>query len=298
VIPPPAFRAIGIALAVGGTIGFSLRPVLVKVAYGYGADPVTLLALRMVFSIPFLLAAAAWTGQRRKTRFTRHDWAAVIGLGALGYYLASFLDFLGLQYVSAGLGRLLLFLYPTIVVILTAMLIGRKATRRELAALALTYSGVALVMSAALDAQSRNIPLGAALVFAGAIAYAIYLVAATQLIQRIGSVQFTAYSVTAAAIFCIAQFLAVRPFAALDLPMPVYAISLAMAVFCTVVPTFMTSEALRRIGANHVALIGALGPVSTIFVGFVGLDEMMTPFQLVGVALVLAGVLLVSLKTA
>jgi len=295
--PTLAYRVAGIALAVGGVVMFAFRPLLVKFAYGYARDPVTLLALRMIFSLPFFLIVAALSARGRKhVPATRRDIAAVFGLGFLGYYFSSYADFLGLQYVTAGIGRLILFAYPTIVVILSAGFLRKRPEPRELIALAVTYCGVALVLSASVSGQNENLPLGAGLVFVSAVAYAAYLVASSQVVQRLGSVRFTAYAMTVASLLCIAQFLLLRPLSALDLPAPVFLLAIAMAVFSTVLPVFMTSEALKRIGANQVAMVGALGPVTTIVFGYVGLDEVMTPVQIIGAVLVLAGVLLVTLR--
>ena len=293
------YRLVGIGLAIVGVVGFALRPFFIRLAYVYAQDPVTLLALRMTFALPFFVAIAAWSGRRgRRARLTLRDHAAVAFLGFLGYYAASFLDFLGLQYVSAGLGRLLLFLYPTIVVLLSAAFLGKRIQQREVIALALCYAGVALVLSTALDQRSGNLPLGSAFVFGGAVIYAVYLVASSQVIQRVGSVRFTAYAMMAASAFCIAQFLLLRPLSALDLPMQVYLLMLGVAMVSTVIPSFMVSEALRRIGANHVSLIGGLGPLMAILLGYIGLDEAMTPLQFCGAALILAGVMIVSVKPA
>lgn len=294
-----SYRLIGIGLAIAGVIGFALRPLFIRAAYTYAADPVTLLALRMIFSLPFFLVIAAWS-RRGSTgaRLTMRDHMAVILLGFIGYYAASYLDFLGLQYVSAGLGRLLLFLYPTIVVLLSAAFLGKRILRREVIALALSYAGVALVLSTALDQPNTNLPLGAALVFAGAVFYAVYLVAGSQVIHRVGSVRFTAYAMMVASVFCIIQFVLLRPLSALDLPLPVYLLMLAVAVVSTVIPSFMISEALQRIGANHVSLIGGLGPLVAIVFGYIGLDESMTVLQFCGAALILTGVMIVSVKPA
>ena len=294
------FRLIGIGLAVVGTIGFALRPLFIRAAYTYVADPVTLLALRMIFALPFYLVIAAWSqrGGGGGARLNRRDYAAIILLGAIGYYAASFFDFLGLQYVSAGVGRLLLFLYPTIVVLLSAAFLGKRIVRREVVALGLSYAGVALVLSSAFDEPNSNLPLGAVLVFGGAVLYAIYLVAGSQVVQRVGSIRFTAYAMLAACVFCIVQFLALRPLSALALPLPVYLLMLGVAVISTVIPSFMVSEALRRIGANHVSLIGGLGPLVAIVLGYIGLDEAMTVLQFCGAALILAGVMIVSVRPA
>jgi drug/metabolite transporter (DMT)-like permease len=293
---PASWRLIGIALGIGGVIAFSIRPLLIKLAYGYAADPITLLALRMVFSLPFFLVAAIWAGRAGAATPIRPGDAALIAvLGFIGYYLASFLDFLGLQYVSAGLGRLILFLYPTIVVLLTALFLKKPVRAREAVALAVSYAGIALVLSAAIG-PNANLPLGAGLVFAGGAMYAVYLVAGTQLIQRVGPLRFSAYALLVASFCAIAQFCLLRPLSALALPAEVYALAFVMATASTVLPVFMTSEALRRIGANHVAMLGALGPVATVFLGWVGLDESLTPLQVLGGALVLGGVILVSVR--
>ena len=293
------YLAAGLLLAIGGVVFFSLRPIFIKLAYAWVTDPVTLLALRMVFSVPFFIAAAFWVRSGTEHRpLAGREFAAVVALGILSYYGASFLDFLALQYIPAGLGRLLLFTYPTIVVILSALLLRKRVTAREIAALALTYAGLALVFAHALDGEQKNFWLGATLAFASSICYALYLVAGAEVITRVGSVRFTAYAMSAASAACIIQFLLLRPLSALDLPAPVYGYAVAMAVLSTAVPVFMTSEALRRVGANTVAIIGALGPVTTIAFGWLGLEEVMTPLQIAGSALVLVGVVVISLRPA
>jgi len=291
------YLVVGMLLAIGGVVFFSLRPIFIKLAYAYVTDPVTLLALRMVFSVPFFVAAALWvrSGSDHRPLHGR-DLAAVAGLGILSYYGASFLDFLALQYIPAGLGRLLLFTYPTIVVVLSAIMLGKRVTAREIAALALTYVGLALVFAHSLGGEQSNFWLGASLAFTSSICYALYLVAGAEVIQRVGSVRFTAYAMSAASAACIVQFLLLRPVSALDLPAPVYGYAIAMAILSTAVPVFMTSEALRRVGANTVAIIGALGPVTTIAFGWLGLEEVMTPIQLLGSALVLVGVVVISIR--
>lgn len=277
---------------------FSIRPVFIKLAYEYVVDPVTLLALRMIFSLPFFIGAAYWVRSGGEHRpLSGRTFAAVCALGVLSYYGASFLDFLALQYISAGLGRLLLFVYPTIVVVLSALVLGKRVTPREIAALVLTYGGLVLVFAHSLDGGQKDLWLGTALAFASALCYAVYLVAGGEVIARVGSVRFTAYAMSAASVACILQWLLLRPVSALDLPAPVYLYAIAMAVVSTAIPVFMTSEGLRRVGANTVAIVGALGPVTTIVLGYLGLEELMTPLQLVGSALVLAGVVIISLRT-
>jgi drug/metabolite transporter (DMT)-like permease len=284
-------------LAVAGVVCFSIRPIFIKLAYAYVVDPVTLLALRMIFSLPFFIVAALWLRHGQTQRpLAKRTLLSVAALGILSYYAASFLDFLGLQYISAGLGRLLQFTYPTIVVILSALLLSKRITTRDLVALALTYAGLMLVFAHTLGSENRDFWLGAALVFASSTCYAVYLVAGSEVIARVGSMRFTAYAMSAASAACILQFLLLRPFSALDLPAPVYLYAIGMATVSTVIPVFMTSEALRRIGANRVAIIGALGPVTAIALGYLGLDEIMTPLQIAGAVLVMVGVVVISLK--
>jgi drug/metabolite transporter (DMT)-like permease len=287
----------GVALAIGGVLCFSLRPILIKLAYRYSADPVTLLALRMAFALPFFLLAVAWFGRgETRTPISRRDGAAIVALGFIGYYLASYLDFLGLQYISAGLGRLVLFLYPTVVVLLSLVFLRKPIERREIVAFVVSYAGLALALAGAPGGGTSNLPLGVALVFASGVMYAVYLVGGSQILGRIGALRFSAYATIVACAFCILQFLLLRPLAALALPLPVYGICAIIGLACTVLPIFMTSEALRRIGASKVAMIGALGPISSIFWGHLGLDETITALQLGGAALVIGGVMLVTLK--
>ena len=294
---PAAYRWGGVLFAIAGTISFAFRPVLIKL--GYGAAPVsatTLLFLRMVLSLPFFAAVGWWL--RNEPPLARRDWAGIVGLGFLGYYLASLLDFLGLQYIPAGHGRLIMFLYPTLVVLLSALFLGKRPTGRELAALAVTYTGIALVLSQQFGApaEHRLFFFGAALVFGSAMCYAVYLVTGSQLIRRVGSMRFTAYTMMVSTVPAVVQFALLESPAALELPGMVWIYVALLATVCTVLPVFLVAEALKRIGANHFALIGALGPVTTVLADFALLDGSLTALQLAGGALVITGVLLVTMK--
>jgi drug/metabolite transporter (DMT)-like permease len=292
------YRAWGIAFALAGVVAFSFRPVLIKLAYAaWPIAPVTLLFLRMTIALPFFAAIAGWLGPRQP-RLAARDWGAIAALGFVGYYMASFLDFLGLQWVGAGLGRLILFLYPTLVLLLSLVFLKKRPSRRQLVALALSYAGIALVVSNRFGggAEGGRFLAGVALVFGSSLCYAIYLVAGSQLVQRVGSMRFTAYSMIVATVPAVAQFLALEPISALDLPANVWWYAAIMATFSTVLPVFLVAEALRRIGANHFALIGAVGPVTTALAGAIGLEETLNGLQAAGGALVIFGVLLVSVK--
>ncbi len=292
-----SYRLGGIIFALAGTIAFAFRPVLIKL--GYGAHPVsatTLLFLRMTLSLPFFLVMAWWF--RQGGPIARRDWLGIVGLGLLGYYLASLLDFLGLQYVSAGVGRLIMFLYPTLVIVLSTLFLAKPPTRRELAALAITYSGIALVLSSQITPgpENRLFVFGALLIFASAMCYAVYLVTGSQLIKRVGSVRFTAYTMIVSTLPAVLQFCVLESPAALELPTRLWWIAIVLATVCTVLPVFLVAESLKRIGANHFALIGALGPVTTVLADFLLLEGALSIAQILGGGLVISGVLLVSLK--
>ena len=291
---------IGPVCAVVGVLGFSFKAILIKLAYAWTAvDPVTLLALRMVYSAPFFVAMAWISGRAADAKpISPRDWRALAVLGFLGYYLASLLDFLGLKYITAALERLVLFLNPTIVVVLSALLLKKPITRRAVVALVLSYVGIAFVLWQDLHvgANLRSTAIGGALVFASAIAYALYLVRSTDIIARLGSSRFIAWAMLASTIFVLIHFALTRPFAALDVPGSIHRLAFAMAVFSTVLPTWLIAESIRRMGANAASLVGSLGPVFTIGLGAAILGEPVYALQLTGAAFVLAGVLLVTIK--
>ena len=298
----PYYTAIGVASALVAAVAFSGKAILVKLAYRYSVDAVTLLTLRMVFSVPFFLVAAVWSmNDARSANLNLRDWAAVIVLGLLGYYLGSLFDFMGLIYIPANLERVILFLYPTLVVILSALLLRRRISARELTALALSYIGIILVFVHNIPLSQDNLALGAGLVFGSALTYALYLIGSGETIAKIGAARFTAYSMTVASVAIIIQFgfAHAREGLQLDafsLPLPVYVLAMAMALFSTVLPAFLISEGLRRIGAGKTAIIGAVGPVSTLALSALFLDEQISALQLLGTGLVITGVLWVSLR--
>jgi drug/metabolite transporter (DMT)-like permease len=268
-------------------------------AYAHGVDVMTLLALRMLFALPFFLAMAWWAGAA-PDRLTRRDWLSVTALGFIGYYLGSYLDLAGLQYISASLGRLILFLYPTVVLLISALYLKQRITAKHVASLALSYGGLALVFRSelALDGELPMVLLGAGLVFASAVAYAVYLIAGTRMIQKLGSLRFSSYASLAATFFVVATFMGTEGPARLAVAHEVYWLVLVLAVFSTVLPIWIMAEGLKRIGANQVSLVACIGPVSTIALAHVFLGEPVTSVQLAGAALVLAGVVIISARPA
>ena len=289
---------IGILFALLAAIGFSFKAILVKFAYRYNIDAETLLALRMTLALPFYLAIGLFARHEQRSPMQTRDWLWMIWLGFIGYYLSSYLDFLGLKHISSGLERLILFLYPTIVIVISAIFLKKPITLRTMIALALCYGGIGLVVGHDLGnsvAPRHEIILGSALVFAAAIAYALYLIGNSLVVGRLGSLQVTAWASSFACLFSIGQFVLMRPIETLfNHVWQVWLIMLVMVIVSTVTPVWMVSEAIRRIGAGPVSMTSALGPIVTIAFGWLMLGEPFGWNQLFGAALVISGIWLAS----
>ena len=291
---PTSPARLGLLLALLAALGFSLKAIFIKLAYPYGVDAITLLALRMSFSLPVFL----WVGLREHRSgdaLTGGDWWRLCVLGVLGYYGASILDFWGLQYISAGLERLILFTYPTLTILIGVVFQGKRFSWREGLALLLCYLGIALAFAHDLSfGQTDAVLLGGGLVFASSICFALYLSGSGPMIARLGAMRFTALAMLVSSAVTLLHFLATHSPATLLQPWPVYGWALAMAAFSTVVPVFAQSAAIRRIGAGRSALLGMLGPLLTIALGWWVLGEAMSLAQLAGAGLVVAGILVVT----
>lgn len=283
----------GLVLAALGAIAFSGKAIIVKLGYRYGTDAVTLLALRMLVAFPFFLLMGFWAARRSAT-LSNADRMRILLLGFLGYYLASFLDFAGLAYITATLERLILYLTPTLVALIGWLAFGKRISRRQAIALLVSYAGVALAFGHDLQAGGSNILLGGALVFGSALAYALYLVGSGELVARVGAVRLTAYASSVASVLCLLQFVVLRPMQAMVLPWEVYALSLVNGTLCTVLPVLAVMMAVARIGSALAAQVGMIGPVSTIVLSLLLLGEPMGPWQVAGTVLVMAGVFVVS----
>ncbi len=282
-------------LAVLGAIAFSGKAIIVKLAYRYGVDAVTLIMLRMLFALPFFLAIVWWTGRPRggKTppRLSRRDILGVLWLGLTGYYLASYLDFAGLQYISASLERLILYLNPTVVLVLGVLLYHKRISRHQMLGMAISYSGVLLVFGHEISLQGSNVALGTLLVFGSALAYALYLSYSGELVQRLGSLRLVGLATSVACVLCIAQFVLLRPLdTVLAVAPEVIGLSVLNATLCTVVPVLMVMMAIERIGSGLAAQVGMVGPMSTITMGVLLLGEPFTGWVVAGTVLVIAGV--------
>ncbi|MBL8446087.1 MAG: DMT family transporter [Zoogloeaceae bacterium] len=283
---------LGWIFAVLSAVGFSFKAILVKLAYRHGVDAETLLALRMSFSLPFFLAMG-WRARNSQAPLAGRDWAVLFGLGFLGYYLASYLDFLGLRYITAALERLILFLYPTLVIVWSAIFLHKPITRRILLAMGLCYGGIGLAVTHDIQVAGDQgmVVLGCLLVFGSAVSYALFLMGNGEVVGRLGAARVTAVASSVACLLSIGQFLVLRPVERLMAqPSEVHGLALAMAVFATVLPVWLLAEALRRIGAGSVALTSNLGPVGTMLLGWLLLGEAISGSQLLGAALVIGGV--------
>ena len=292
-VPRPQRLWPGLALATTGSIAFSGKAIIVKLAYRYGVDAVTLIMYRMLFALPLFAGLAWWAGRGRPALAAR-DWRVVVGLGFSGYYLASFLDFAGLAYVSAAFERLVLYLNPTLVLLIGRVVFKRRVAGAQLLALAVSYAGVLLVFGHEVRVAGTHVGLGAALVFGSAVSYALYLVFSGEEVRRLGSLRLTGLATSVACLFCLAQFALVRPLSAAHVAPQVLWLSLLNATLCTFVPVLMVMMAIERVGATVAAQTGMVGPVSTILMGIVILGEPFTPWRFAGTVCVLSGIWLLA----
>jgi len=286
---------LGLALAMTGSVLFSAKAVVVKLAYRYGVDAETLIAFRMLFSAPFFVIA--WhRASRGRLPLTSTDHLRLIVIGIVGYYAASYLDFLGLQYVTAGLERLVLYLNPTIVLLLSVIFLHKRLTRIDGIALFLAYSGIVFVFWHDVSFEGDGIALGTALVFGSAVSYAIYLVMAGELVKRLGAIRLTSYAMLVSTAAVCIQFVIINPISSLAQPAPVYWLSIFNAVFCTVLPVFAIMLAVEKIGAGRASLASMIGPISTILLAWIFLGETISAWQMLGTTLVLCGIGVLSLE--
>jgi len=300
-LKPANYKLIGIIATLLGAIGFSGKAILVKLAYrDTDVDTISLLALRMLFSLPFFLGMAFFVSkQTGNIKLNTKEWLSVIVIGLFGYYISSFLDFWGLQYISAGLERLILFTYPTMVVFFGAIIYKKRISSLQLVALLLSYAGIAIAFVADIKmGRNSNVVLGSLLVFTCAFTYAIYVFASGQIIPKMGSVKFTSYAMLSATVGILLHYLFRNQFQfrLLHFAPTVYWYAILMAVFTTVLPALFVSEGIKRIGSSNVAIVSSIGPLATVAQAYFFLGEQFGWQQAVGTALVVAGVILLGRK--
>ena len=284
----------GPLLAMAGAVAFSGKAIIVKLAYRHGVDAITLIMLRMAVALPFFLLMVWWAG-RGKAPLAGRDRLAAAALGFSGYYLSSFLDFLGLQHITASLERLILYLTPAVVLLLSWALFGRRASARQWAAMALGYGGLLLVFGHELTLDGPRVALGAALVVASTLSYAGYLLYSGEVVRRIGSLRLTGWASSVASVLCLAQFALLRPLAGIaEVPPPVVWLSLLNGTVCTVLPVLLVMMAIERIGSSRAAQYGMVGPITTIALGVLILGEPFTAWVAAGTLCVLGSVALLA----
>ncbi len=297
-------KALSVLLGILGVLMFSSKAVMVKLAYQYDVDTITLLLLRMLFSLPFYLGVISWH-QLRKNKgndsdasdLKAKDFGFLILFGFLGYYLASYFDFLGLNYIKAGLERIILFLYPTLVLLISWLALGQKITRQQLLGVIITYLGVVGIFAAELNLSvQENVWLGGILIFLSALTYGSYIVGSGWLIPKFGATLFTSYAMVVSCACVILHYLLTTDTPLFELTYEVYVIGLLMAIFATVIPSYLISYSIKGLGANNFSILGSLGPVSTIVLAWIFLDETMTWLQLVGAMVVIAGIFVAEKK--
>lgn len=297
-----SFFLVGVLLALTGSICFSTKAIFVKLAYrDTEVDTVSLLALRMIFSLPFFLVSAWLTSsQAGNVRFNGKQWIRIAIVGCLGYYISSLLDFLGLRYISAGMERLILFIYPTLVVLIGAFFFKEKIRPMQWMALILTYIGLFIAFAGETltgTAYNENFYLGAGLIFACAITFALYIVGSGRIIPIVGAAKFNSYAMSFACGGVLAHFFISGGHQSLTTLTPLtYGYALAMAILSTVVPSYLISEGIRRVGSDNAAIIASVGPVSTIVQAYYFLNEPILGAQILGTVFILVGVMLVGWK--
>ncbi len=285
---------VGLVLAGTGALGFAGKAIIVKLAYRYDVDAVTLIMYRMLFAVPFFMIMTWWAG-RGKPPLTRRDWLGVLGLGFCGYYLSSMLDFVGLQYITASLERLILYLTPTMVLALGWVLKGRRIGIPEITAALVSYAGALLVFGVELRiAPGAGTAFGAALVLVSCFTYAIYLFYSGEFVKRLGALRLAGLATGVASACCIIQFLLLRPLSAAWVAPEVIWLSLINGTLCTAAPVLLVMMGVERLGPDLAAQVGMIGPLATIGMGIAFLGEPFTPSLAAGTILVMAGIYMFS----
>ncbi|HWA33731.1 MAG TPA: DMT family transporter [Cyclobacteriaceae bacterium] len=289
----------GILMGALGAICFSTKAIFVKLAYRDSqVDVLALLALRMLFSFPFFVVTAMISsGQKSNVKFTARQWVNIAVIGCLGYYISSGLDFLGLKFISAGIERLILFAYPTFVLIMNALWFKEKATARQWIAVGLTYFGLVVAfLSEARIQEGEDFYFGAAMILLCAVTFATYIVGSGRMIPVVGAAKFNSYAMSFACIGVLVHFFAASEDSLFGLPWIVYVYAFLMATLSTIIPSYLISSGINRIGANNIAVLASLGPLSTILQAYYILNEEVSLLQITGTIFILAGVLLIAWK--
>jgi len=287
----------GVFLGIIGIVLFSSKAVMVKLAYQYQVDAISILLLRMLFSLPFyIVIALIYRKQNNNIRLYPKNYIWLIFFGITGYYLASFFDFVGLSFIKASLERIILFLYPTIVLILNRIFLKRAITKMQFLAIMISYFGIIITFWDEVSSLGNDVYLGGFFVLLSALTYASYLVGSGWLIPKFGVVKFTSYAMIVSCICVFIHYGLSYKTDLLNYPWQVYVLGMLIAVFATVIPSFLVSASIKYISSSNFAIIAGIGPISTIALAIVFLDESLTSLQLFGTLIVIFGILLISVK--
>ncbi|MCS6823836.1 MAG: DMT family transporter [Cytophagaceae bacterium] len=286
----------GLIYVLIGAICFSTKAILVKFTYRYGIDAITSLCLRMLFAFPFYTAMLWYSCNKAKLReVSAKQWSLVLCMGIVGYYMASMFDFAGLKYISASLERLIVFLYPTLVVIISAFFLSKKIKRNVWWAMFISYLGIVIVFSGDTYQQQGNLWLGVFLVFMSSFTYAIYLIGTGELVHKLGTLFYTSLAMLISCVIVFIHFFVFHDFSLLfSLPKVLYVYGFLMGVLATVVPSFFISEGIKLLGSSKASVVSSIGPVFTILLAIVFLNETFSLIHALGTLLVIAGVVKVS----
>jgi drug/metabolite transporter (DMT)-like permease len=276
---------------------FSSKAVMVKLSYEYNIDSLSLLLLRMGFALPIYIFIAFNSKETETIKHSKKEWLTLVFLGIIGYYFASFLDFSGLQYITASLERLVLFIYPTITTILVAIHFKRKISNYKIIAIIFTYIGIGVAFWGEIeDDFHEDFWLGVGLIFASAVTFSIYLVGSEKLIPKFGVKRFTTYCMIVSCISVLIHFGIKSDVDITSFPWQVYALGMVIAVFNTVLPSYMMSAAIKTIGSSTTSILSSVGPISVIVLGYFLLGEQISYFQIAGTFIVIIGVVIMSRK--
>lgn len=286
----------GVFIAIVGIVLFSAKAIMVKLAYQYNVSSLHLLLFRMLFSLPFYIIIAFIYQPKQLEIIKKVDYVWILFFGFIGYYLASYFDFLGLQYIKAGLERIILFIYPTLVLIISKIFLKTKITNQQITAIIITYLGVVVTFWGEIQFENDKMILGGALIFLSALTYASYLVGSGWLIPKFGVVLFTSYAMIVSSLCVIIHYLIVDRTNILIYPFEVYLLGFLMAVISTIIPSFLVSLAIRKLGSSNFSIIGSIGPISTIILAYFILDEKLTMLQVLGTSIVIFGIGVISIK--
>jgi len=284
----------GVIIGITGIVLFSAKAIMVKLAYQYGVSSIHLLLFRMLLALPFYLLIAIYNKPTNPDKIENKDYLWILFFGFIGYYLASYFDFLGLKYIKAGLERIILFIYPTLVIIIGKIFLKEKISTKQIIAILITYFGVIITFWGELQYNEDHVLLGASLIFLSALTYASYLVGSGWLIPKFGVKVFTSYAMLVSTACVIIHYLITDRTTIFEYQYQVYVLGILMAIFSTLIPSFLVSLAIKKLGASNFSILGSIGPISTIILAYFFLEERLTFLQILGAIIVIIGITVVS----